>query len=81
MTFSEKIPETKYTIRVKGILNGSDWSGWFGDMTVEQDVERGETVVQGMIMDPAELYGLISRLRNLGLILISVEPSNPVDQS
>lgn len=74
MHYPEKIPETKYVIRVKGILSGPDWSSWFGEMTVEQDKERGETVIQGMVMDPADLYGLISRLRNLGLTLISVEP-------
>jgi hypothetical protein len=73
MSFSDEISTKNYTLRVKGILTGLDWSGWFGDMTVEQDVERGETIIQGMIVDPAELYGLISRLRNLGLTLISVE--------
>ena len=75
MNLPKEIPETKYTIRVNGILSGLEWSSWFGDMTVEQDVERGETVIQGMIIDPAELYGVISRLRNLGLTLISVEPA------
>ena len=75
MNFSEEIPKTNYTLRVKGILSGLDWSGWFGDMSIVQDVERGETIIQGMIVDPAELYGLISRLRNLGLTLISVEPA------
>ena len=76
MNSPKEIPETKYAIRVKGILSGLEWSSWFGDMTVEQDMERGETVIQGMIIDPADLYGVISRLRNLGLILISVEPAS-----
>ncbi len=75
MNLLKEIPETTYTIRVKGILSGLDWSSWFGDMTIMQDTERGETVIQGMVVDPAELYGVISRLRNLGLTLISVEPA------
>ena len=73
MNLQEDI-EKNYIIRVKGILSGMDWSGWFGDMKIEQDAERGETVLRGKIVDSAELYGLISRLRNLGLTLISVEP-------
>ncbi len=75
MNLPKDISETKYTIRVKSILSGLDWSSWFGDMTIVQDLERSETVIQGMVADPAELYGLISRLRNLGLTLISVEPA------
>lgn len=76
MIFPEERPETKYTLRVKGILSELDWSDWFGDMSIKQDVEHGETVIEGMIIDSADLYGLISRLRDLGLMLISVEPSS-----
>ena len=75
MDSPEEKPDTKYTLRAKGILNGLDWSDWFGDMSIEQDIERGETVIEGMITDSADLYGLTSRLRNLGLTLISIEPT------
>jgi len=44
-------------------------------MSITQDEERAETIIQGTIIDSADLYGLISRLRNLGLTLISVEPA------
>jgi len=75
MGLPEEKSETIYTLQVKGILNGLDWSYWFGDMSITQDEERAETIIQGTIIDSADLYGLISRLRNLGLTLISVEPA------
>ncbi len=74
--FPEVVPSREYEIRVKGHLIDLDWSGWFGDMTVLQDNCTGETIIQGKVLDTAELYGLITRLRNLGLPLISVIPLN-----
>jgi hypothetical protein len=62
-----------YAFRIKGCLSASDWSGWFGTMTLAVDADRGETRLEGQIIDQAELYGLLARLRNLGLVLISVE--------
>ena len=71
MRIPGETPGMEYIIRVKGCL-GLDWSSWFGEMAISQDEERNETILKGIIMDPAELYGLISRLRNMGLVLISV---------
>ena len=57
-------------IRVKGHLN-QQWSEWFGGLTISHS-GPDETVLTGLIPDQAALYGIISRLRDLGLQLISV---------
>ena len=57
-------------IRVRGELN-SQWSGWFDDLLVEPS-PTGETRLSGELPDQAALYGLLSRLRDLGLELCSV---------
>ena len=57
-------------IRVKGRID-EHWSSWFEGLTVTY-TERDETVLSGDVVDQAELYGLIARLRDLGLSLLSV---------
>lgn len=56
-----------YLIRVRGCLEGSGWADWFGPMQISVDVARGETTLTGPVADQAELYGLLSKLRNLTL--------------
>lgn len=58
-------------IRIKGKLN-PNWSEWFGDLTIRQSA-TGETVLHGFVPDQAALYGIIARLRDLGLALISIQ--------
>ena len=48
-------------------------SDWFGGMEITVDLDRAKTTLRGPIADQAELYGLLSRLRNKGLTLISVQ--------
>ncbi len=57
-------------IRVKGQID-ERWSEWFGDLTLTH-TEGNETVLTGQVVDQATLYGLLARLRDLGLQLISV---------
>ena len=57
-------------IRVKGQID-EHWSDWFGGLTITH-TEEGETVLNGSIADQAALYGLLSKLRDLGLQLLSV---------
>lgn len=57
-------------IRVKGRIEGH-WSSWFEDLTIEHT--DGETILSGTVIDQASLYGLLARLRDLGLPLVSVE--------
>jgi hypothetical protein len=64
-------------IRVKGQID-AHWSEWFEGLEVVHTV-RGETVLSGDVADQAALYGLLAKLRDLGLLLISVESSEIVD--
>ncbi len=59
-----------YQIRVKGQLESS-WSGWFEDLVLRAE-ENGEMVLSGPIVDQAALYGVLTKLRDLGLPLLSV---------
>jgi hypothetical protein len=59
-----------YEIRIKGKLDAR-WSSWFANMQVIPQ-PNGECLLTGPIRDQAALYGAISRLRDLGLVLISV---------
>ena len=63
---------TIYEIKVLGYL-GDDWSEWFDGLQVTSDTQ-GHTVLTGPICDQAALYGLLARLRDLGLPLVSVNP-------
>ena len=59
-----------YEIKVRGNL-GEEWTDWFGGLTVAAD-EQGNTILKGEIPDQAALYGLLARVRDLGLPLLSV---------
>lgn len=59
-----------YQLRVKGHL-GAQWGAWFGGMTVMQ-TPNGETLITGLVADQAALYGLLRKVRDVGLPLISV---------
>ena len=66
----------RYEIRVQGRLSDARWSQWFGDLAVTAD-ENGETIICGEIADQAALYGLLARLRDLALPLLSVNRLRP----
>jgi hypothetical protein len=57
-------------IRVKGRID-ERWSAWLEGLTITHTAE-GETVLSGSVPDQSALYGLIARLRDLGLPLLSV---------
>ena len=59
-----------YEIRVRGQLQGR-WSAWFDGMELIPD-EDGSTLIRGQVADQAALHGLIQKVRDLGLTLISV---------
>ncbi|MCP4417573.1 MAG: hypothetical protein GY805_13195 [Chloroflexi bacterium] len=61
-----------YEIRVWGRLD-KDWVEWFNDMTLTHTSE-GQTILTGPAIDQAALYGLLIKMRDLGLSLISVNP-------
>ena len=59
-----------YVVKVQGGL-GDDWAEWFGGLELTTD-DQGYTVLTGPIPDQAALYGLLAKLRDLGLPLVSV---------
>ena len=59
-------------IRVKGHID-ERWSEWLDELTIRH-VEPNETVLTGPVEDQAALYGLIAKLRDLGLSLSAVNP-------
>jgi hypothetical protein len=65
---------SRYEIRVKGILDRR-WSAWFEDLQVTSDGEQ--TVIAGPVADQAALHGLLTKVRDLGLFLISVRHLDP----
>jgi hypothetical protein len=60
----------KVEIRVKGQLD-KHWSDWFQGFDFSEG-EGDETILRGEAQDQAALYGLIAKLRDLGLILVAV---------
>lgn len=61
---------TVYQIRLEGHL-GQQWTNWFDGLTITCD-DNGETVLTGPVADQAALYGLLRKVRNLGMPLVSV---------
>lgn len=59
-----------YTIKLKGHLDES-WADWFEGMTFTHEGD-GTTTLTGEILDQAALHGLLKKIRDLGLTLLSV---------
>jgi hypothetical protein len=60
----------QYAIRIQGHLEAR-WADWFDGMRLTHDSD-GTTVIQGPVADQAALHGLLRRVRDLGLPLLSV---------
>ena len=58
-----------YQIRIKGHL-GPQWTAWFGDLSITLE-ENGDKLLTGPVADQAALHGLLKRVRDLGMPLIS----------
>jgi hypothetical protein len=64
-------------IRVKGRID-EHWSDWFDDLTITH-TNQDETILSGTVVDQAALYGLLAKLRDLGLPLLSVTRTEAED--
>lgn len=60
-----------YEIRVRGVLD-EHWSDWFEGFGLRRDEAADTTVLVGMVTDQASLHGVLSRILDLGLPLLSV---------
>ena len=58
-------------IRIRGQID-EHWSAWFEELQITHDREEDQTLLHGEIVDQAALYGLLAKLRDLGLALLSV---------
>ena len=71
-----------YEIRIQGRLDDR-WSSWFDDLDLSH-TDEGITVLRGPVVDQAALHGLLHKLRDLGVALLSVtqtDPDNPSNPS
>ena len=64
-----------YQIRVRGHL-GPGWAGWFGGMASTRE-DNGDTLLTGPVADQAALHGLLRKVRDLGMPLVSATRIKP----
>ncbi len=64
-----------YQIRLKGHL-GPEWRDWFEGLTITLE-DNGDTILTGPVIDQAALHGLLKKVRDLGMPLVSVRPVEP----
>ena len=70
---------TIYRIRIRGQLD-TQWTDWFEGLSITLD-DSGNTLLTGPVIDQAALHGLLKRIRDLGIPLISVCPDQTKDFS
>jgi hypothetical protein len=68
-------PPAHYEIRVRGVLD-SQWSPWFEGLAITTDM-HDQTLIAGPVTDQAALHGLLAKIRDLGLPLLSVRRIDP----
>jgi len=72
-TFDEKHNQPQcYEIRLKGHL-APEWSDWFEGLTISLE-DNGDTLLTGLVIDQAALHGLLKKVRDSGMPLVSVCP-------
>lgn len=69
------MPQEFYQITVKGHLDNR-WANWFEGLTITRE-DNGETLLTGPVVDQAALHGLLRKVRDLGLPLLSVTRVRP----
>ncbi len=61
---------TEYQIRLKGMLDSS-WSEWFDGFTIS--IQGIETILVGVVCDQSALHGILAKINDLGLPIVSIE--------
>ena len=64
-----------YQIRIQGQLS-EQWTDWFEGLTITLE-EDGNTLLTGPVVDQAAVHGLLKKIRDLGLPLLSINPVDP----
>jgi hypothetical protein len=64
-----------YQLRLEGHL-GDQWTDWFDGLTITLE-DNGDTLLTGPVIDQAALHGLLKKVRDLGMPLLSVNPIEP----
>ena len=72
------MPKRMYEIRVEGLL-GDSWKNWFQGLTIRH-LEGSQTLLTGML-DQAMLRGILTKISDLGLNLVSVRPLDKINRS
>jgi len=72
---SEKAQPMIYQIRIRGHL-GPHWTGWFSGLTITA-LDNGDTMLTGPVLDQAALHGLLRKVRDLAMPLVSVMRVKP----
>jgi hypothetical protein len=72
---NEKVQPMIYQIRIKGHLDRK-WADWFSGLSITS-LDNGETLLTGPVLDQAALHGLLRKVRDVGLPLISVVRLEP----
>jgi len=72
---SEKAQPLVYQIRIKGHLS-REWTDWFGGLTITLE-DNGDTLLTGPVVDQAALHGLLKKVRDVGMPLVSVNRGKP----
>ena len=68
-----------YRIRIRGHLT-PQWADWFEGLTIKPE-DDGSTLLSGSVIDQAALHGILKKIRDLGMPLLSVDLSKPGTQS
>ncbi len=66
---------TVYQIRIEGHL-GPAWTAWFSGLSIALE-DNGDTLLTGPVVDQAALHGLLKKVRDLGVLLVSVNRLEP----
>ena len=74
-TFNSESDPLVYQIRIKGHL-GREWTDWFDGLAITLE-DNGETLLTGPVVDQAALHGVLRKVRDVGMPLLSVMRVTP----